>query len=59
MYTDQSMQVLTYEKSIEILSDAARGIITFNQDFKDALKIAIKALQADQLNLYSQPARQA
>ena len=38
---------LTRQKAIEILSDAAyRGIMTFNSDFQDALKLAISALQA-------------
>ena len=39
------MKTMTVEKAIEILSEAAyHGSMTLNEDFKDALKVAIKVL---------------
>lgn len=38
-------------KAIEILSDSAnKGVTTFNQDYKDALRLGIEALKRIQIN---------
>lgn len=39
------MTRMPVDKAIEILSDAAyRGILTYGEDFKDALKVGIRAM---------------
>ncbi|MBA7475734.1 hypothetical protein ES707_11107 [subsurface metagenome] len=47
---------ITMEKAIGILSDFAdRGVTIFDEDFKAALRMAIKSLIADKLNIERTP----